>query len=178
MQKRNKCIKLADKSPAGWALVDEYLGCELASDEEDGKRIKRAEAAVQLKYDRRQKQNATRGYRGGRRGTYSGRGRTETNYHLNTHQNNAGIYANAHHYANTWPQGYNLQHGYHNAVQAPTAQFYTANGAQVQHQAGYQQRTLGPCYHCRGPHLRNACPELAKLSANVQQRLEGAYRTQ
>ena len=41
---RNKPIRMADKCVAGWNIVDEYLTDELASDSDDEKRLRQAEA--------------------------------------------------------------------------------------------------------------------------------------
>lgn len=44
VKERQKMILLADKSPFGWKTVLEYEHHDLADDEEDGKKIYRAEA--------------------------------------------------------------------------------------------------------------------------------------
>ena len=43
LKKRNKLIKMADKSKAGWKIVEEYLTDEVASGHEDDKRIRKCE---------------------------------------------------------------------------------------------------------------------------------------
>ena len=54
VERRQKLIKLADKSEAGWLAVDEYESDELANDSADEKRIKKA----QEKAAKRKKQHA------------------------------------------------------------------------------------------------------------------------
>ena len=51
LNNRRKIIKLADKSEFGWATVQEYVCDDLADDEADASKIKKAEkrAAVKLK---------------------------------------------------------------------------------------------------------------------------------
>ena len=54
LHKRKKLIKLADSSEAGWDAVQEYESQDIASDDEDDKKIRNARAAANRK--RKQKE--------------------------------------------------------------------------------------------------------------------------
>ena len=59
IRKRQKLIRIADKSADGWRVVDEYVSDELASGSEDEKRLKRAKDTANRK--RRQTTQARHG---------------------------------------------------------------------------------------------------------------------
>jgi DNA-binding protein YbaB len=72
LRKRNKCLRIAEDSPFGWATVDEYLRSDLASDDEDDKKLKRAETAAEAKLKRASPRGKGRGggiVRGGKAST-------------------------------------------------------------------------------------------------------------
>ena len=49
LEKRNKLVKLADKSEVGWAIADEYQKDQLASNSEDDRKIRKAKKAAKAK---------------------------------------------------------------------------------------------------------------------------------
>ena len=55
VSRRQKLIKFADRSEAGWAVVDEYVDDDLADDSEDEKRMERAERMAERKLAKRRK---------------------------------------------------------------------------------------------------------------------------
>ena len=63
LQKRNKFIKIADKSPAAWCTVQEYLSDDLASDSEDNKKLKAAEVRALRKQKFKVKNNSVSSFR-------------------------------------------------------------------------------------------------------------------
>ena len=53
IRKRQKMIRLADRSSAGWATVNEYLPDELASDSDDDRKLRQAENRAMSKKSKR-----------------------------------------------------------------------------------------------------------------------------
>jgi hypothetical protein len=171
MTLRAKCIKIADSHPAGWALVEEYLMRDAVTDEKDDKKLREAEISCEAKYQKRKQEKAQSTNRGAKRGRYMTRG----GYHA----------ANSDQYSHD--DSYQSDYYY----RVPTYSYYEAPRARARgpstrggHTRGAQQQTVkgssqgkaeGPCYWCRGPHMRSVCPELAARAAEVQASIEANY---
>jgi hypothetical protein len=157
---RNKHIKLADASTVGWAFIDEYTQSDLADNEEDNKRIRRAEAAAIAKRKRKQDSNQQRG-KGSRQGS-SGRGR-------GSDASSAGEGSDI--VVNRDPLSWFLQSAAQAAqavAAAPAAAAAPVAVAAPQAAPYSSKKTLGPCYYCGGPHLQAQCPLWKQQQAIVQ----------
>ena len=157
LKARNKLICIADGSECGWDTVSAYQAHSAAVDEDDDRKIKRAETVARAQKKQRLEQSfrargrATRG-RGGRGafgvGFTQGYGQNYGQYYGQNYGQNYQAY----------PQAYPQQGFVPNLVyhQPFSAQQY---GFQMAQQAQAAPRPLVKCFGCQGyGHTRNACP--------------------
>jgi hypothetical protein len=156
---RNKCCKLADASPAGWALVEEYLANSLADDDDDDRKIRRCEAAALDKKRRRLDESANnksgnnnnnkRG-RGANNYKGAGRGKSETTEPAST----------------PVPAAPPALDPYTLSMLTSSLQAFASSPL-----GGGKStpRKLGPCFICQGDHLQNDCPYYKAQRAAYQQ---------
>jgi hypothetical protein len=193
LNSRNKLVKLADNSSVGWAFIDEYSKCDLAEDDQDDRRIRRAEEAAIAK--RKAKQEASNRARGASSRGFFGRGRGHYANQYGTQY--AAQYGGGFGYQ---PVGYTVNQagvGYGQQVGQQPQQYVVApnpyaSGPRQQAQSRQQsyqvpapqaqaqvfQRPLGPCYVCGGAHLMRNCPGNAKQSEDVQNKIESQFDKQ
>jgi hypothetical protein len=163
LQERGKCIKIADSHPGGWGLVEEYLMRKQCLTRRKIKKLRLAEISYEAKR-KRKTDNTPRGSRANKRGRGSYRG---------TYQP-----ANTQYY-----QGYQ-DYQYSDSYYEQPARRPTRGRARGAHRAraasqGKPASTApqgeGPCFWCKGPHMRSVCPELAEQAALVQAEIEASY---
>ena len=146
---RNKHVKMADRSPAGWGLIKEYLADSLADDDSDEKKIRRCEEAALQKKKRRIEDSTQRG------GKAKGRGRGKPAEAAGSpaEASSPGAAAAAGGKSGAWdPIAWFLQNAmqFTSAADKPTP------------------RKLGPCYTCQGAHLQKDCPVVKAQNAAIQ----------
>ena len=142
---RNKLIRMADSSPVGWAIVDEYEQSELADSAEDDQRIRRAETAAIAKR-KRKLEGVQRGGKSSR--GKAGRGKGGYNNVAASHSDDG----------ESDPFAWFLQQA---AIATQAAAAATEAVAPAAPTAApvvtYPRKPLGPCYYCGGPHLQSQC---------------------
>ena len=153
---RNKHIKMADESPAGWALVREYVKNSQAADEQDDAKIRRCETAALAKLNKRKSEAP-------QKGKGAGRGRGKAPETVTSEPGPATPVPQTPLDPFTW------------ALLQQSAQQYQLPGfpAGFATQAA-APRKLGPCFTCQGPHLQKDCPIYKAQNAALQAHMAAA----
>jgi hypothetical protein len=155
---RQKLVKIADASEAGWLTVSEYVGNAVALDEKDDRKINRAEPSALAKREKRFELKRSRGGK-------HGRGKYQNTGHNNGHERDV-------YFASQQLSQHVPQCPQYVAAPPPPPQYY------AQYFDQQPQKQLGPCFHCYGPHMKNACPELRRKKLLAQQQIESQYAQQ
>jgi hypothetical protein len=150
LRKRNKCLRIAEDSPFGWATVDEYLRSDLASDDEDDKKLKRAETAAEAKLKRASPRGKGRG---------------------------GGVTRGGKSAASTSVQYKHADTCTCDSCSEATASVQTARTPTSAPKSAYNKQPM-QCYYCDGPHMRVHCVKLAEDTAAAQAKIEAAYAAQ
>ena len=144
INERQKHIRIADRSDNGWATVEEYVEDELADNEDDEKRLLRADARAGKKL-----KSAQRGGRGSAKKFFPKRSQWNFQGPRSSVFTAGGLSTGASQfmpYANVYP-----------AAVAASQQNFSRNQSQV----GVSPSTFGPCFECGMPgHYRRYCPKL------------------
>jgi hypothetical protein len=165
---RVRLIKIADQHPQGWAFIREYLGSGLGKDEADDRKLKAAEASLELKLKRKYEGRGNRG----KRGSYHGRYDNQNGGHQESYSQAAPVFQ----FVNPTSGGGSGNSNATQYVQVPVKSGTSNSGfvhnSKPNHGGG---KVLGPCFHCRGPHLVVNCPQLQDQTAEVQAQIVGSY---
>jgi hypothetical protein len=150
IMKRNKHIKIADESAAGWGTIREYTKHSHADDDADDAKIRRCETAAlaKMKKPAEPTQKVKPAGRGKGKGSGSANPGTTT---LDPF---------------TWALLQNSAQQYTLPIPPALSAF-----GQFAPAVGQGVRKLGPCYTCQGAHLQKDCPIYRAQNAAIQAHL-------
>jgi hypothetical protein len=165
---QNKHVKIA-----GWNLVQELLGNDMASTADEERKLKRAELACEMRYKRKieadQKSHAQVKKANDNSVSVvntpmlssSANGTQYVQFPVQALAGGAQAFAG---------QVVKIMPG--NTNSDSTA---AGNNSGNANGTGYRRREIGPCFKCQGPHLVRNCPELTQRTEDVQGKIEEAY---
>ena len=146
---RNKLIKIADQSEYGWDAATEYERNTAASNDEDDRKIKKADVAALAKRKRKQEKSVKKG----------GKVAKDTTKPDAPVAQQAVLPGPAHYFPPPWAYFSQPGQGLPAAQTAAAPAPAPATTSMVQ----------GPCFYCKGPHMRVNCPILLAKKAALQE---------
>ena len=134
---RNKLIKLVDHSESGWGFALEYLDADLGENEEDSKKIKRAEATAAAK----------------RKRTYPTERRDRKDYAPSSYYSSRSSGSDSRDTRDSRDS-----RDYYNRRQRESTPYSRRHDYdRLGSDRSERGNKLGPCYFCQGDHLRSTC---------------------